>query len=1043
MIKKIRALTLAGLMVLSIVTAGVAITGSAAAAGNTDAVIEGTITDPAGEPVADAWIDLLGNEGLNSTMTNATGDYSANVTDGAAYEVEFYQRNASVAYPNDGIVDFWSVGNVTAPARADEQLPEGHVLNVTVTNESGAPVGDASVLVRQQDGAEPVPLSSQTNENGVFAPNGSDASGVEVNGTVTVYVYPPSDRDLRSKTRELTVDTDTNLTVALPETVNVSGSIALTNGSVSSTDQVQWRARNDADHVATESLNADGSYETALLINTTYAAQYRQSPPRSSASTVYPTDGSPDVYSMGQTTTGTTDSWRLDGLPSGSNLSIRVVDETGDPVSNASLSIVHHNDGISTRLTAPTNANGYGEHPDSDGPGFDLAGDVEIIAQPPKGSNYEPNATQLSISESRTVEVVLAQNNNVSGQWVGPDGDPISGARVNAVNFSIPATDKNETDADGNFDLTLPDGTYTVSVDPQVPNDGVADHAAVDGVAVNGDTDGGTFSVPRGYNVTLDAVDQRGRTVDAHVHACDYDALWCYEYGTGRDLDNLYSWANGETREIANGTVQVDVYDSWTHDRLGGRNVTVDGAPVSETLSVDRLNGTDVPAADGFSVVRDLESESFTAVDWLLQSDVNVRLWTLNSTASTTATITEELPDGYELNDTYGVVADGSGSIRGVDYDAGSNVLTFDLDGNVTQVRYRVRPTDGGRDSAAWSGAYDDGSGDADVAGDSAISAAAEPDESDDTDDGGSSAGGGGAPPQNLEDPLGMDAHVSTTLDGATVSVVRGEDGGSATADLPSTAAVDDVAFDELGVTLAADESAFDLDVAASDEAPDDVTPPADRAALGYLSVKKEGVDDDAIANATIGFTVDETDLPEGASLDDVRLYHDQNDEWVALPTQRNGTAFVAKTDGFSAFAVGVAAPDLSVTAASVETDEVAVGGRVTVSATVANEGSLDGNQTVAVTTDGETLASTNVTVAAGETRTVEVPVTLDDSGTVDLAVAGIDAGTVEVSTETTADTASTTTDDADAASDGQPGFGAVAALLALVVAALLGRRDR
>lgn len=134
-------------------------------------------------------------------------------------------------------------------------------------------------------------------------------------------------------------------------------------------------------------------------------------------------------------------------------------------------------------------------------------------------------------------------------------------------------------------------------------------------------------------------------------------------------------------------------------------------------------------------------------------------------------------------------------------------------------------------------------------------------------------------------------------------------------------------------------------------------------------------------------------------------------------------------------------------TAASTEATEVAVGGQVTVAATVANEGSLDGNRTVAVTADGATLAETNVSVPAGETRTVEFDVILDDPGTVDLAVAGVDAGSVEVSaatTQTTADTETTASDDdGDTDSDGQPGFGALAALVALVVAALLARRGR
>ena len=304
------------------------------------------------------------------------------------------------------------------------------------------------------------------------------------------------------------------------------------------------------------------------------------------------------------------------------------------------------------------------------------------------------------------------------------------------------------------------------------------------------------------------------------------------------------------------------------------------------------------------------------------------------------------------------------------------------------------------------------------------------------------SGGGGGGPPADLEDPLTMDASVDRTSDGATVSVVRGETGRSATADLPSIAA-GDVAFEELGITLAADNREFDLSVTPSEKPPTGASALVDRTALGYLSVEKSGVSNADIATATITFSVAEEDLPEGASLDNVSLYHRTDSDWEELPTEGDGTTFTAETDGFSAFAVGVARADVGVTEASVDASAVGVGESVTVTATVANDGTLTGTETVAVSAGGETLVQTNVTVAPGETRTVEMDVTLGESGTADLTVDGVDAGAVEVSAATERTTATTVADDTDSDSDGQPGFSGPAALAALFAAALLARRPR
>ncbi|QAU13581.1 PGF-pre-PGF domain-containing protein [Halorubrum sp. BOL3-1] len=232
-----------------------------------------------------------------------------------------------------------------------------------------------------------------------------------------------------------------------------------------------------------------------------------------------------------------------------------------------------------------------------------------------------------------------------------------------------------------------------------------------------------------------------------------------------------------------------------------------------------------------------------------------------------------------------------------------------------------------------------------------------------------------------------------------------------------------------------------------------------DAEAVGYLNVEPIGTD--RISSASLEFAVDSAELPSSASAEDVALYR-YADGWERLDTGPVATEgdtyeFVAQTDEFSSFAVGVATADVAVTAASLEADEVTAGDQVEVTATVTNEGAADGEATVALLVDGEERADQRVTVPGDESIEVLFSATVDDPGEYSIAVGGTDAGSLSVveadatvddtdgdgaSAETGGDDASEETGGDDAILEEQtPGFGPVVALLAVVVAALLARR--
>jgi hypothetical protein len=177
----------------------------------------------------------------------------------------------------------------------------------------------------------------------------------------------------------------------------------------------------------------------------------------------------------------------------------------------------------------------------------------------------------------------------------------------------------------------------------------------------------------------------------------------------------------------------------------------------------------------------------------------------------------------------------------------------------------------------------------------------------------------------------------------------------------------------------------------------------------------------------------------------------------LTMTDERDGrVTFAAETPGFSTFVVAVDRPRFSIDA-GLDATTVASGEAVTVTTTVSNTGTLDGDRTVSVAVDGAVVAERTVTVPAGESRTVDVPVVREGTGTYSVTVDGVEAGSVEVVSATTAtptpsedgsDTSTPTTDRGTPGPVEEPsGFGLRSLLglvgLLIVVAATLSLARR
>ena len=230
-------------------------------------------------------------------------------------------------------------------------------------------------------------------------------------------------------------------------------------------------------------------------------------------------------------------------------------------------------------------------------------------------------------------------------------------------------------------------------------------------------------------------------------------------------------------------------------------------------------------------------------------------------------------------------------------------------------------------------------------------------------------------------------------------------------------------------LTIEETETGHEIGTDVTVEAPDVVVTDA------TLSETAIGVGDSVDVTATVENTGEadhETDVAltvdgEEVATETVILGPGESTAITFTETFDEAGEYAITVQGVDAGTLTVTEPDVQVTAANVDETDVEVGETVEVTATVENLGDADGEKNLALSVDGIDVEVESVSVAAGATETVTFTHSFDEAGTFELAVNAAIAGEVTVTEE----------DD-----DGIPGFGAVAALLALALALVaFGRR--
>jgi hypothetical protein len=231
--------------------------------------------------------------------------------------------------------------------------------------------------------------------------------------------------------------------------------------------------------------------------------------------------------------------------------------------------------------------------------------------------------------------------------------------------------------------------------------------------------------------------------------------------------------------------------------------------------------------------------------------------------------------------------------------------------------------------------------------------------------------------------------------------------------------------FDELSVSSSTRSFTLTAAVANGGEGRSEVGE-AGADTLGAVRVTN---DSGTVAGATLHFSVSPAYF-EARDVDPANLtvYRYTDGRLSRLPVSMTGEddgriTFAAETPGFSTFVVAVDRPRFAIGDVGVDAGTVVPGETVTVTATVSNSGTLAGDRTVSVAVDGVVVAERTVTVPAGESRTVGVPIARDETGRYTVTVDGVEAGSVDVVSAATATSPSGDSESATPATEnGTPG---------------------
>ncbi|OYR48470.1 APHP domain-containing protein [Halorubrum sp. Ea1] len=319
--------------------------------------------------------------------------------------------------------------------------------------------------------------------------------------------------------------------------------------------------------------------------------------------------------------------------------------------------------------------------------------------------------------------------------------------------------------------------------------------------------------------------------------------------------------------------------------------------------------------------------------------------------------------------------------------------------------------------------------------------------EEQDNDGSGGGGGGGGGSRGGSSGSAG-----STTASNAEPTVVRSE------SEEAVTVSVDDapderyemtvdlvgpsdsqpaVSVSSVGIDPAGDPEMYETTIGRPTAEPDGPDPVSHGIALGYMEFNSS-LGAASTSAATLHFTVDEEELPDGLSPENVAVLWYADDEWTMANVTHNVDGETHRATLPHAMPVAVVAMEpgrVKILDGVLPAEQVRVGYETTLRTTVVNPGDRPATRNITVSMNGEAVTERKVTLDPDENTTVQIEFEPAESGAVSLE--GTEVGEITLFGDKDNDATST-----DAETDDDiPGFGVPVAVLALLVTALAVRR--
>ncbi|POG55583.1 cell adhesion protein [Haloferax marisrubri] len=169
---------------------------------------------------------------VGQTFTDENGRFLVPVVNGTTQTIAYVQDGASGwsgDHPRDGSPDIFSLYTTQGTERVlnvgNTTLPDAGLLNVTVVDQNGDPVENATIAVQHNNDGTRSGVAYKSNADGLFPAGEGDKTGIEVRGDMEVRVTPPENDRFVNRTywQNLTVDTSgANLTFRLAEGADLS-----------------------------------------------------------------------------------------------------------------------------------------------------------------------------------------------------------------------------------------------------------------------------------------------------------------------------------------------------------------------------------------------------------------------------------------------------------------------------------------------------------------------------------------------------------------------------------------------------------------------------------------------------------------------------------------------------------------------------------------------------------------------------------------------------------------------------------------------------